>query len=236
MMCLNEMVDKNDYQGSFNKIANYILNCIELHIGTKKYEFTEIEFYYYSDDHQDCALHRDQLQKTSNMFYVHNKGRGGIDITFGNSDNFGGILIRGIKEVMPDEKYVDGPLNIMKYFTEQLKCTSKKDLQLKFNNKEIILIEVTCKKDTVYQSPRIGLAQPKNPYLVFPYRYIKDLSKQHEFKERLRVYYTSIKLKITTEEDISKAIGYQFSLKAYENSLSLSIDKNKLFLDYFKNI
>ena len=90
---LNEMVDPQNYQESFNEIANYLLNCIKIHVGAKKYELTEIEFYYYSDDHKDCALHGDELQKTSNGWYVHNKGRGGIDITFGNSDSFGGILI-----------------------------------------------------------------------------------------------------------------------------------------------
>ncbi|MDD5401362.1 MAG: hypothetical protein PHQ93_09270 [Sulfurimonas sp.] len=236
MMCLNKMVDENDYQGSFNKIANYLLNCVELQVKTKKYEFTEIEFYYYSDDHKDCALHGDELQKTSNGWYVHNKGRGGIDITFGNCDNFGGILIRGIKEVKSDGKYIDGPLNIMNFFKSQFSCQNKMEIQDKLTLGIIAFIQIDCKNDTVYQGPRIGLVQPTNPYLVYPYRFLKDLSKEHNFKEKLTIYYTSIKLGITTKENISNNIGYQFSVESYENTLSLSINKNRLFLDYFKNI
>lgn len=233
---LNDMVNKNDYQQSFNLIANYLLNCIELHITDKIYELTEIEFYYNSDDHKDTSLHGDDLQKTSNQWYLHNKGRGGIDITFGNNDSYGGILIRGIQEVNSNTDPIDGPLNVMNFFKSQFGCQNKNDLQKKFESKEIALISIDCKEGIVYQGPRVGLVQIENPYLIYPYRYLKNLSKKHKFVKKLSVYYTSIKLGISTEVKIAKELGYEFSTKKYEDSLSLSINKNKLFLDYFKNI
>jgi hypothetical protein len=53
----------------------------------------DFEFYTYSDSFSDPHTYKHKLQLQAGKFYLHSSG---IDITFGDHMNHGGILLRGI--------------------------------------------------------------------------------------------------------------------------------------------
>ena len=71
------------------------------------YRIGEIEFYYYDEEnHPDIFCHIAEPQKTKGCWYIHQSG---MDITFGDGKNFGGILIRAIvKGVCHENRNVTG--------------------------------------------------------------------------------------------------------------------------------
>jgi 3-methyladenine DNA glycosylase Mpg len=153
-----------ELQYIFYTIAKDLMNNYILKIDNLKLELTEIEFYYFECNyHKDLYVHLDELQKESGLLYVHKKGKGygGIDLTFGNNNYFGGILIRGIKDVK-NNNFISGPAKIREYIATNLKINNEyKDIQKNFKtNKQKIILE---KKDNVKEkydilhSIRIGL-------------------------------------------------------------------------------
>jgi len=94
----NELEERTDTNTKFDELAEYLFNQCYLETSTKptkKFYFTEIEFYYESDNHPDKFRHNNDCQKERGTIYWH---RSGIDITIGNGEKIkGGILIRGIK-------------------------------------------------------------------------------------------------------------------------------------------
>ncbi|CAJ0903158.1 11034_t:CDS:2, partial [Entrophospora sp. SA101] len=116
----------------FKKIAEYLINDVILYLPkNKKYQIIELEFYFNtlennSNDnallHCDPYSHQHEHQKTSGEWYFHRVGkfgyrggtRKGIDITFGNENAYGGILIRSIKRIIDNEdddenELIEGP-------------------------------------------------------------------------------------------------------------------------------
>ena len=83
-----------------------------------QYEIVEIEFYYYSQEHQDVITYPRKME--AGRWFFHPSG---VDLTFaskgdirlkdgkiGNDACFGGILIRGI-QCKSNGEYIFGPLN-----------------------------------------------------------------------------------------------------------------------------
>ncbi len=102
---MNLNINKNDVEGSFDRIAKELLLGYAITINGKEFHLTEIEFYFYHPNHQDNYTHKHRLQE--GMWRMHNQG---LDITLqGNKEQDGGILIRGIK----NEKYINGPRRIV---------------------------------------------------------------------------------------------------------------------------
>ncbi|CAJ0829038.1 8558_t:CDS:1 [Entrophospora sp. SA101] len=120
------------YCEQFKKIAEYLINDVILYLPkNKKYQIIELEFYFNtlennSNDnallHCDPYSHQHEHQKTSGEWYFHRVGkfgyrggtRKGIDITFGNENAYGGILIRSIKRIIDNEdddenELIEGP-------------------------------------------------------------------------------------------------------------------------------
>jgi len=105
---------REDFHAWFDRIAQEILNGCRLIVARQRYRFTEIEFYYFADIHADSFSHRDPLQREHCRWYFHRSGgvyRGGtfkgVDLTFGDGQARGGILIRGIET--PTSELIDGP-------------------------------------------------------------------------------------------------------------------------------
>ncbi|HAX77412.1 MAG TPA: hypothetical protein DCY88_16650 [Cyanobacteria bacterium UBA11372] len=98
----------------FNRIASQLLFGCYLVVGNQPHRLVEIEFYYFSETHPDPFTHRAPLQLECGRWYFH-RTRGsyrsgsfkGLDLTFGDGQAFGGILIRSL--VTPDGKLIDGP-------------------------------------------------------------------------------------------------------------------------------
>lgn len=96
----------------FDYVAGLLLNRIILHVVENLYRFTEIEFYFFkSGIHEDPFIHKDDLQLKTGLWYFHGSG---LDITFGDGINHGGILIRGMKQINGEEqKFINGPLRVV---------------------------------------------------------------------------------------------------------------------------
>jgi hypothetical protein len=98
----------------FTAFATRLLNGSRLVVGGKEHRFVEVEFYSSADDHPDPFTHHDPLQLQCGRWYFH-KSQGvyrsgsfkGLDLTFGDGQAHGGVLIRGIET--SDGKLIDGP-------------------------------------------------------------------------------------------------------------------------------
>lgn len=234
MQILNQLVAKENYLDSFKKIANLLLNEYKLIINNSEFEITEIEFYYQDKvNHNDTSLHANEEQKNSNTWYVHTVGRGGLDITFGDGINYGGILIRGLKCIESNE-YIDGPMKVIDKILEVLSI-SYKELQIKLNRIESSVVKIEKKQKTnklLYQGARIGLVQLDNEFLVHPYRFIVDVVAKHKFKNKENVYTYTLKLNPKLSDQIAKDIGYKFKIEKYIQSLEKDIYFKQKILDY----
>ena len=239
MQNLNKLVSSENYLDSFHKIANILLNDFKLLIDNTEFEITEIEFYYKDKHkHNDIASHGDKLQKVSNKWYVHNTGRGGIDITFGNENAYGGILIRGIKE-QKSGLYINGPLNVLKKIEEILLIKDRSELRNELRDVETSLVRLEKKDSTnklIYQAPRIGLVQADNKFLVHPYRFIVDVNSKHKFAEKINVYLYTLKLNPALKDEILNAIGYKFDFESNLQSMNSRKNKNISIIEYINKI
>src|SRR4051812_18279823 len=107
---------KSDPCSSFSEIANDLFNDYVIQVNDNLYRLLEIEFYYNdSKEHSDSYTHGHMCQNRSGYWYVHGSG---IDITIGNEQATGGILLRSIKKLSPagtdkKEQYFFGPLNVL---------------------------------------------------------------------------------------------------------------------------
>lgn len=113
-----------EYESWFQLIAEHLINNYLIKTITNKYQIKEVEFYYYSKDHQDETTYgfSKNMNKHINRIKRHKMAQrnqltwffhySGIDIVFGTEDNPGGILIRGLENVETKEK-IDGPLVVL---------------------------------------------------------------------------------------------------------------------------
>ena len=99
---------------SFDRIAEKISKDIQIKINDTYYRIVDFEFYTYSNTFQDPHTYKHPQQLAAGKFYLHSSG---VDITFGDGINHGGILLRGIikldKEAGPEAAFMkeqfDGP-------------------------------------------------------------------------------------------------------------------------------
>ena len=136
--------DQNDQEveKSFDRIAKDLFNNYLLNIQGNRYRLTEIEFYYKSDNHKDSYTHENERQLTKDNWYFHRFKNPekykkvpvkGLDLTIGNKNKniYGGILIRGIKDIKNND-IIDGPGKIVNKIIDIL-GTDKIDKIVKTN-------------------------------------------------------------------------------------------------------
>ncbi|GHT32328.1 hypothetical protein AGMMS49574_15630 [Bacteroidia bacterium] len=142
--------DNKDIEAKFKKIAELLFQEYYIKKGDNKYEFLEIEFYYYTKGHEDIITYPRQVE--AGKWFFHNSG---VDISFESrckdvkqpsairkpgEDYFGGILIRSLlKKNKDDPKYqlITGPLkctwdlfdviDALKITSEDLPVITKKE-------------------------------------------------------------------------------------------------------------
>ncbi len=89
----------------FKEIANELMNKWCIKKDSTYYELVEIEFYLYSDNHKDEITYK-RPTTPAGYWHFHDSG---VDINFeSNDDCYGGILIRGIRQIGTDN-YIFGP-------------------------------------------------------------------------------------------------------------------------------
>jgi hypothetical protein len=180
MTQLNLKIDRTDEASikvSFDRIAKDIFRSA-IKVNQHKLRITEIEFYFWSDEHKDYTTH--EHNRNAGEWRMHNQG---IDITFqaeGNkkSGQVGGVLIRGIYDnsIKEEEKkkYINGPRKVLfRLFELMGNVEEQSTLQLLPNHFEAI--------PTIYKAKRHGLNVAKtNTYEVTKdfveaqYRYYTD--------------------------------------------------------------
>ena len=233
-----------EMQCIFYETAKELLNGHVLEIKDKDtnkvltLELKELEFYFFDCRHPDIYTHLDKIQKKFFKLYVHKKvdGRGGIDITFGNGEYYGGILIRGIKYTEDEEElYISGPANVRKFIIDYFNKKNHNELRNFFNNKnkcEIKLNRKETKKNPILHSTRIGLNLELDPiyanalYRIMDFYYLVNNTK-HKNKNVPEITKSKV---ISSETGIlnnqSKNKSYQQELQKINNTLSNNI---KLF-------
>lgn len=91
-------------QQSFKLLAKHLFNQYEILKGEKTYNFLEIEFYFYSNNHPDNTTYKRNM--SAGQWHTHLSG---LDITFDSNDEYyGGILIRSI--IDNNRNVINGPL------------------------------------------------------------------------------------------------------------------------------
>jgi len=168
-----------DLQKLFFDISEKLMNEYEIQINDIKFELTEIEFYYFDErKHSDVYTHTHEKQLNSNRLYVHESwgNRGGIDLTFGNGEFYGGILIRGIKL---HDQFVAGPAKVRDALIKELNqdFDSWEDLQKFFDDNPIMIDRKESDKEhKIYHSKRVGISEKENgkKYKNALYRFVRE--------------------------------------------------------------
>ncbi|EPR71675.1 hypothetical protein [Cyclobacterium qasimii] len=102
-------IDEKNIENEFERIAAQILLEKVLVVNDVHFNFTEIEFYYYSKNHQDAFTHKHS--EPAGKWRFHNQG---FDITLRGENGFGGILIRGVERVSTEgNTYINGPRRVL---------------------------------------------------------------------------------------------------------------------------
>lgn len=178
----------------FNRIAELLLNRTRLVVKNREHRLVEIEFYYWSPAHPDPFAHRDPIQFDIGHWYFHRTHgvhRGGsfkgFDLTFGNDEASGGVLIRGLE--MPDGTLIDGPSLCVDYLLQatgnatvaELDRASNQCLAWEYGN-PLFLRQYESKDSQPWiRSPRVGLSLKRvtshhdcTRFLMLPYRYVTE--------------------------------------------------------------
>lgn len=232
-----------DYEALFYSIAKKLMNNYILQVNEKKFILTEIEFYY-----QDAACHNDtnthgSIHQKKFGLHFHDKGYGGMDITFGDKQSYGGILVRGIKEFDQNNKYTDGPWNtVVKLLCEMYKI--QKTDQDRINEwyrklqsknlclKNVNLVETDTRNNVVFIGPRYGLVKDDDKYVIKNYRFITDFTPEHKFQEKGLVYLAS-----NANEFLKDDIGNvpNFNRDTIMKSIAKNKNRSSLLYDRYNN-
>lgn len=106
--------DRAGYDADAVRLATALLERFELVAEGRAHRVEELELYLFGPRHQDPFAHRDPIQAEPGRWYFHKTGRGyrggsykGLDLTFGRSGAFGGVLLRSLRA--DDGTLVEGP-------------------------------------------------------------------------------------------------------------------------------
>jgi hypothetical protein len=152
----------SNFEEIFKTHAEKLMSQYALTNGSETFLFKEIEYYFYDKDrHPDPYVHGSCKQKEAGKYYYHYSG---LDITFGDGNYSGGILIRAICRDLTNkeenEECIIGPKNSVKRMLhselngETYKYSNKNTN--KYNIK-ICKLNSSLVNNTVYVSTRIRL-------------------------------------------------------------------------------
>lgn len=206
---LNELSDKasfNSNEERFNSMTNRLMNYLCLAVGKHTYRITECEIYYMDIEHQDGYVHCGEEQMTVGKLY-YNKA-GGLDITFGNANipSFGGILIRGVRNLNTNE-YINQITKIVSEVFNSLGNIITEENGIYLREVKPNQIEV----ETPIQSTRIGLRRQEDDadnFFEKPYRYIVELTPSHKFKEKEKIVKQLLSENKISSDDAKNILGY----------------------------
>jgi hypothetical protein len=181
-------------QDWFTRIAEKLLNGSQLLVAGQAHRFREVEFYYFAREHLDPFTHRDPVQHQYGRWYFHRTGSGyrsgsfkGVDLTFGDAQATGGILIRSLHT--PAGKLVDGPSLCVDHILALTDCRDVAALDAAIDGRlawgrsnPLQVTEVKpAESAPLFRSARVGLSlkrwqkSPEPPsFILRPYRYLTE--------------------------------------------------------------
>jgi hypothetical protein len=194
---VNEASNAVQLENDFNEVAHLLLLQNNFMVAGKAYQFLDIEFYFYDEKiHPDPYSHSFQYassvrkkQSVTGSWYFHRftgiekytHTRRGLDITYGDGkkERYGGILIRGIKNLQ-DGRIISGPSRVVAEII--LAGDNPQGLEriafdmhagLAFDPKELLYIRPleTPRKLPVHSSVRYGLSDKNPEYREKMYRF-----------------------------------------------------------------
>ena len=196
------------YGPVFREIAELLINRTILHVAGRPYHVTELEIYFHGLQHLDPFTHGDAMQKQLGSWYFHRAGTRyrsgtykGLDIAFGHSDAFGGILVRGIESLAEPATLVDGPCKVVDHILAATASPSIDALVSRFD----VAIEDPARGSPlhltldasprharpIYATPRIGLTLKKENtsarrrFLARHYRFLSEPARIQKGKPHL---------------------------------------------------
>jgi hypothetical protein len=213
---------------SFDRIADKFGKDINIKINKHYYRIIDFEFYIFSNSFPDPHTYKNDLQLQNGKFYLHASG---IDITFGDGINHGGILLRSIVKLLsgsgPDEGFmklqIDGPQNVA---TELFSNINSLESHEK-NEISLIDIEGHNMDSTFYpalrtiKTKRVGLSHKLSDqddyYKNIQLRYINILPKFPNFKQTIKGIENILKEDLAkgsiTIEEANKILGYNMKFE-----------------------
>ena len=171
-------INEGKEEGDFKRIANDLLNKWVLKVEDALYRITELEFYYRNGEfHNDTYVHGHDLQKQKGKWYFHGSG---LDLTFGEGETHGGILIRAIYKInVGEEKYCYGPLNCILEIFSNLTSIYKPEMSFCL----IPAVEDMFKIEKPISAPRVGLNPTLDPIMCSKnYRFLVMPKQKHADK------------------------------------------------------
>lgn len=196
---------------SFDKIADKLSRDKQLKINDAYYRIVDFEFYTYSETIPDPHTYKHDLQLQSYKLYLHGSG---VDITFGNGNNHGGILLRSVVKLYDGadkstgfmKKQYDGPQKVATELFSNLNSLNGT------GSNEIRLIDIDGHNQdnqffpgkSILKTSRVGLTAKKmdlsDYYLNLNLRYIIVLQSFPNFKQSVKGIEAIIRNKLTSGE------------------------------------
>jgi hypothetical protein len=183
---------------STDQIAEKISKDILFQVNGSHYRIVDFEFYCYSEKFSDPHTHKNDLQKETGKIYLHGSG---LDITFGDGENYGGMLIRGVVKLYDGagaeeghmKKQYDGPHKVATELFSGLHSVLDPNQKNEIRLTDIegrnfdALLTLPVK---VLKTSRVGLTKkekdPEDTYMNLPLRYIVVLKKFPKFKQSIK--------------------------------------------------
>ena len=206
------------------RISNKFSNDINIKINNTFYRIVDFEFYIFSDNFPDPQTHKKKQQLENGKFYLHSSG---IDITFGDGLNYGGILIRGVVKMFDGANQEDG------FSKEQFDGPQIVATELFFNLNNVIdglantisLIDIDGHNQDasfyqgkyILKTKRVGLypklEDSEGYYMNIPLRYVIVLNPKFKFKQKIKgienLLLENIENGSLTKEDANEILGYK---------------------------
>lgn len=188
---------QNTILESFDHIADKISKDINLKINNVFYRLVDFEFYSFSKALPDPHTYKNDLQLQNGKLYLHASG---IDITFGDGINHGGILLRSVIKLYEGAEKENGFMK-QQYDGPQVVATelfSNLNTLDSLEKNEISLIDINGHNQdacfypakTIIKTKRVGLTpKPTDKddfYRNLAIRYITILPNFPKFKHVIK--------------------------------------------------
>jgi len=138
-------INEEKIEKEFVRLAESILLEKQLIVNEARFNFTEIEFYFYSKTHKDAFTHEHKME--AGKWRFHNQG---FDITLRGENGFGGILIRGVEFA---GKFTNGPRRVLFEVMQYLNGVTEVENKIGITDKK-------KENQTIFKTFRHGLNEP----------------------------------------------------------------------------